>query len=369
MFEKLKRYYPDATGGMINIFRFFIVRSISLLKDKGCFCEIFPLSFTGDESVKKLRKNILDNYKISSIEAFPERDDVNRRVFQAVKMSVCIMSLTKERSAESFYIRVNTDRFVDEKAEKVFLSAAEDIKLFDPSGFSIPMLGLDDRNILRKIYSSNRRFGDFSRCYDGEVHLTKYKNCITDDGDNDAPLIKGAIIDRYLVRTKMSQGTIQYLNKNLYLSSNKGSKSQHYKNPRIVMQRITGVNEKTRIKSTIIESGIFCANSIGYLVLSPESASMKIVLAILNSKLSNYIFKLFSTNSNVNGYEIENLPFPSLIPVEIEESLNNLVERILAMRKEDKNTDVTHLESQINQLVYKLYDLSDAEKKTVERTA
>ncbi|MDR0605380.1 MAG: Eco57I restriction-modification methylase domain-containing protein [Bacteroidales bacterium] len=94
--EELEYYkntplYNPAGGGMLNIFRLFIVKSLSLLKEGGIFCQIFPLAFTGDISIKNLRKHIFDTTQIMFIEAFPERDDTNKRVFEAVKMSVCIL--------------------------------------------------------------------------------------------------------------------------------------------------------------------------------------------------------------------------------------------------------------------------------------
>ena len=257
-FGKLKESYPDATGGMINIFRFFILRSIDLLKEGGVFCEIFPLSFTGDLSMKNLRANIFRNHKIISIEAFPERDNVNKRVFEGVKMSVCIMTLLKKQEQGSFHLRKNSDKFVDTTAKRIALSNG-DIKLFDPRGLSIPLIDLEADKILKQVYSTSIRFGDFSHCFDGEVHLTKHKQFITDNPTG-ATLLKGAIVGRYEIREKMSQGNIQYLDKEEYLASGNGEKSQHHKNKRIVMQRITGVNEGLRIKAMIIDTGIFCAN-------------------------------------------------------------------------------------------------------------
>lgn len=365
-FEELKKKYPDATGGMINIFRFFIVQSINLLKPEGCFCEIFPLSFTGDQSMSRLRKSVLSNTKIISIEAFPERDDVNKRVFQPVKMSVCIMTLINTKNETPFTLRINHDRFVDFSNEKVLLSI-QDLKLFDPENISIPLLNTRDINLLKKIYTTSMRFGNFSRCYDGEVHLTKYKRFITDD-PNDATLIKGAIVDRYQIREKMSQGEIQYLNKAGFLANNSGSKAQHYKNPRIVMQRITGVNEKIRIKATIIGENIFCANSIGYLVLEEKSYDLNCVLAVLNSKVSNYIFKLFSTNSNVNGYEIENLPFPRF-NVDDRNKLNEYVESILDLNQSNTSHDLEAqklIENKINKIIFNVYKLSEEEIEIIE---
>mgnify|MGYP002558952284 FL=1 len=65
--------YKPAKGGVINIYRLFICKSIDLLKDKGCLNLIFPMAFMGDLTASALRKFIFNNMKINYIEAFPER--------------------------------------------------------------------------------------------------------------------------------------------------------------------------------------------------------------------------------------------------------------------------------------------------------
>jgi hypothetical protein len=42
------------------------------------------------------------------------------------------------------------------------------------------------------------------------------------------------------------------------------------------------------------------------------------------------------------------------------------VEKILALKKENPEADVSALETEIDQLVYKLYDLTEEEVKIVE---
>ena len=93
--------------------------------------------------------------------------------------------------------------------------------------------------------------------------MTANKKYLTDDPEC-AVMIKGAIIDKYLIRKRMSQGEVKFLNSKRYLRENQGVKSQHHKNDRIVMQAITGVNEKIRLKMTLIEKCVFCANSVNY---------------------------------------------------------------------------------------------------------
>jgi len=48
------------------------------------------------------------------------------------------------------------------------------------------------------------------------------------------------------------------------------------------------------------------------------------------------------------------------------EKIEKLVSQILVFKKQNKNTDTKDLENQIDQLVYKLYDLTDEEIKIIE---
>ena len=49
-YYKTSSEYTPAMGGMINVFRLFIVKSVHLLNDGGIFSQIFPLAFIGDVS-------------------------------------------------------------------------------------------------------------------------------------------------------------------------------------------------------------------------------------------------------------------------------------------------------------------------------
>ena len=330
--------YAPAMGGMINVFRLFIVKSVHLLNDNGVFSQIFPLAFIGDVSSSNLRKYLLENYNIVSIDAFPERDNAKKRVFEGVKMSVCILNLLNQKSTGKFFIRIHRDRFVDIENEKVILDT-ENISLIDKANYAIPLLRERDLNLIRKIYSeSSVRIVDLGHCYTGEIDLTANKKYLTDDPEC-AVMIKGAIIDKYLIREKMSQGEVKFLNSKHYLRENQGVKSQHHKSDRIVMQAITGVNERIRLKMTLIEKGVFCANSVNYLVFRNNAVNTKYILALLNSSTLNFVFSKSSTNSNVNGYEIDNLPIV-LADDQHQTRLSELVDQILTAKRTNPNADV-----------------------------
>ena len=85
----------------------------------------------------------------------------------------------------------------------------------------------------------------------------------------------------------------------------------------------------------------------------------------LNSSTLNFVFSKSSTNSNVNGYEIDNLPIV-LADKQHQTRLASLVDQILAAKRTDPATDVSELENEIDQMVYSLYGLDAAEIAIVE---
>jgi Alw26I/Eco31I/Esp3I family type II restriction m6 adenine DNA methyltransferase len=353
---KNNEFYDSAKGGVINVFRLFITKSGSLLNSKGIFTEIFPLAYTGDITSCNIRKHTLEKFKILGIEAFPERDNENKRVFKHAKMSVCILIFSGlNPPTEKFYLRIHQDKFVDFRNESMSLTF-DDIKTIDPENYTIPVLAFKDLRILKKIYKTTQRLSTLSNCYTGEIDLSLDKKYLRSDNSFNT-LFKGAIIDRFEIRTKMSQGEIMFLDSTKYLNENHGPRSRHFQQQRIGMQGITGVNEKVRLKMTIIPKGYFLANSVNYLLIPESKANIKFILGQLNSEILNYVFKLSSTNSNVNGYEVNNLPI--VVNSEFSHILGFLVDYLLELKGSFSSGGYKLIymfyETLLNALNYELY--------------
>lgn len=97
---------------------------------------------------------------------------------------------------------------------------------------------------------------------------------------------------------------------------------------------------------------------------------LKFLLAILNSKVSEWYFNLIGTTTGMGTnrwkkYKIELLPIKNASQVQ-ENDIEILVNQILALKKQNPTTDTTDLENQIDQLVYQLYGLTEEEIKIVE---
>jgi len=101
---------------------------------------------------------------------------------------------------------------------------------------------------------------------------------------------------------------------------------------------------------------------------------LKYLLGVLNSKLNFFYFKLIGASLGNAGYDISKI-FVNELPIipantnlEIKIAIEDLVSLVIDCKKQNKNTDTENLESQIDRLVYKLYNLSSEEIEIVENS-
>jgi len=357
--------YDIASGGKLNAFKLFLACGKELLRTNGTLTFIFQNSFLADNSAKKLRQFFLSEQKIISIDSFPERDNVKKRVFESVKMSVCILvSINQKVKEYTFPLKVWEDKTRTIGWQTIFSNV--ELTNYDPIATPIPYLKESEKEIFKKCFSTKNQ--DKIRCYEGELNMTFHKHLFVDDSSQ-PKIIKGAQVLRYLLTDDMSQGKVDFVDQKRYLEQNKGEKSSHHELKRIALQGITGVNDNRRIIATLIPERVYCANSCNYIVTTPKGYSLESLLGVLNSTLLNWIFKKTSTNSNVNTYEIANLPLPTITPERIpilrniEVAVSEIIEKKRA-GKAKQNDDIT-----IDQQVYKLYNLTAEEIDIIEEKA
>jgi hypothetical protein len=165
----------------------------------------------------------------------------------------------------------------------------------------------------------------------------------------------------------MSQGQIDYLEEDKYLSEyGTTKKSVHHKSERIAMQGMTGANDKIRLVMSIVPQGYYLANSCNY-ILPLRSIDLYCLLGFLNSKTINWFFRCFSTNSNVNGYEVDNFPIPRL-DSDVQLRISELVKEVIETKRVNHLTDTSAIEKQIDEFVYQAYELSKEDIKIIEQS-
>lgn len=121
-----------------------------------------------------------------------------------------------------------------------------------------------------------------------------------------------------------------------------------------------------KIKAFFVEKGPY-SKSIVKLhcssILTDEFA-----VGLLNSKFITYYVKNFITSTHTLQINDGRL-IPIIVPEKrVEKKLEDLVDQILTAKREDPEADTTKLESEIDQMVYKLYGLTDEEIRVVEES-
>ena len=313
-YVRMRPEYRGALGGKLNLFRFFVTRSLALLREGGRFGMILPLALLADKSTVATRRHVLLSSREVEADCFPQKDSPNRRIFRDAKLSTAIVVCQRSSGTteETASLRVRTypaNSFRDPFRESAI--RLEDAALLDPKNFPIPLVDARNWAICKKVHSAKRvcRLGevedfDVSR---GEINQTIYRSYISND-DSEVRLLKGVEVGRYRLNESLSQGEREWLDEKRFLVTH--SERPVVRIRRIATQRITGVDERLRVVATIIEPPAYFADSTNSIVLL-EGSSYKIeyLLALLNSMLFQWRFKLTSTNNNVATNELDSMPF------------------------------------------------------------
>ena len=274
-------------------------------------------------------------------------------------MSVCILFVKNTKNDTPFIVNIWEDKYKSKGIKTLF--NRKDIETIDKDLMTIPRIEQKNLSIITKIKSNTKKLE--IHCFEGELNMTFHKPYFTNHNNNPI-ILKGASIQRYYWTKEVSQGSIEYLDKEKYAAENTSEKSTHHKIERIALQGMTGANDKIRIISTIVPKDIFLANSCNY-IIPPKDVDIRYLLGIINSKLVNWYFRCFSTNSNVNGYEVDNLPIP-LIAVDSQKQIALLVNQIIKSKEENIHNNTDDLEQQIDNLVYQFFRLTKEEIAIIE---
>jgi Alw26I/Eco31I/Esp3I family type II restriction m6 adenine DNA methyltransferase len=388
-YGKRKKGYEAALGGKLNLYRFFVVRSIQLTRDNGRYGMIVPLSLLTDISCRNARKYLLAKTHHLNADCFPQKDNPHRRIFPAAKISTVIVTATRlARSLNDASITVTTypgNSFDDEYKRCVVKYS--DSQMLSPKNSPIPLLDEDTWTLCKKIHNAPgvRRLGECSSdviVHRGEINQTIYRDFI-EDNPRHKRLVKGVEIGRYVQRVRLSQGKKEWFNEQRFLKEN--TFRPITKRRRIATQRITGVDEKLRVVATIIEPQAYFADSTNSIHLKCESRyCLEYVAGIFNSKLMQWRFKLTSANNNVGTNEIESLPFRQInFDKESDRARHDeiviRVKKVIELHKSYADAHTPHLLtslkrrigeclSTIDDRVFELYGLSSDEQQTVRNT-
>jgi REP element-mobilizing transposase RayT len=146
-----------------------------------------------------------------------------------------------------------------------------------------------------------------------------------------------------------------------------------FQGKRLLLRRL--VNRRQRLMATLADAD-FITNKNLYSLLSKDGGpSPECLLAVVNSALMSRLYIDAVSQAAKDDFpqvtiaDFLSLPLPTEIAPANEGKLADLADRILAAKKADPSADCAAIEAEIDQLVYKLYDLTPDEIAVVEESA
>jgi len=364
--------------GSYDIYVLFFERSVDILKEKGVLTYITSNKYFIADYAKKLRQFLLDNTKLLTLLDLADC----KRVFEHAFVSPAITILQKEKAKDYKF--------------KLGLLQDEDVYNLDSINLSLVSIGdlAQGQNSTFDIYSEEETKSIFKKLNAGSMPLSEFADVRTGIMGFEywkmEPFIKegrkaGSI--RIITNGQIDKYSFLFGNKiNLY--------KKNFHNPYLDIEKAP-LNENTkRLFQTkkIIIRGVakrlaaqFDDKGFGVLVAVhtaiPKTTEYDIfyLLALINSSLFDWyhLRKFYTARIPMGSLKypisfLKQLPIKSISSSE-QKPFVNLVDKILIITKSPdypnntaKQAKVREYEKQIDQLVYKLYGLTEKEISIIE---
>jgi len=404
--------YASAIRGKTNLYKLFIAKGVQVLRPGGGASFIVPMALLGDEQSAGIRRTLLEKTRLSSLEAFPQKDDPTKRVFPEAKLATVVFVCRHLTPGAKFILRTHPAASLAEISGQLEVSPSE-IFAFDPENWAIPSCQQRDWSLAVRIVQARSmlRMAKIATSFQGEVNETNERSRGVFCDDPEAPItLRGANISMYALR-EASQGEELHLNVHKFLlGKSENSKAFDYKMERIGFQRSSPQNNFRRLIAARVPAGSHCLDTISYVTDKSTHVDLSFVLLLLNSKILDWYFRLGSTNSKVNEYQFKVLPVlqitsdqkssldpidvtgghetelaqrlssyysePGVLPKCVAEALMSLssqIEEVESRRVLTKRSDRSHLSSEsesiqkvIDAVLFRYYGLSPEEGAFIE---
>ena len=356
--EYWKKNYRSTEFGKTNTYEIFIERGIEILKSDRLLTYIFPIVWLSVEACQSSRRFVLSNYLANEI-AYTEA-----AVFSDANVDTMILQLSKTKPIKDY--KINVKKFNHN------FSAIDELKNVvqqnEKDEFKRVYLKLDAiyERILNTISDKCTQLSELVDIVNGIATGPDKEKYFAEKklDENYKPLLMGSNIQYY--QTDFSNTWINYDRKLLHRAR---EESIFLSDEKIIMQRIRNVKLERRIVATLDTDHYYTFNSVNNLLQKNKEYNLRYILGVLNSTLVNYLIKNLSSNTNLTAQDLDTIPFrkinfKDIIDKQSCERIIKLVDEILKVKK--KNIDTTKLETEIDELVYQLYDLTAEEIEIIE---
>ncbi|WP_051524385.1 Eco57I restriction-modification methylase domain-containing protein [Sulfurihydrogenibium subterraneum] len=340
-----------------NSASFFIEKASEIVKNKGIVAYIVPKSLTFSEGWYKTRELILNENTLKTI------IDVSK-AFERVRLEQVIIIYEKYKS-EKDYKFLTGDNWISKIEIKGYStkSLAQNLN-------TIPVYIDDEKlKILNKLLKDSIMLDSISETSRG----LPFQRKISKNGN--LYILRGKNIKKYAIYGELDKIS-------LTTEELRKKKVKEILKPKIISQNIVAhvMNPYDRIiiMATLDKEGILTLDTVMNTFITNQNYSYQYILALLNSKLAEWYFYWFVFNRAIrtmhfDKYYMGKLPVKK-ITLDQQKPFIDLVDKILELTsKPDYETNptlqqkVNEYSSQIDQLVYQLYNLTDEEIERIER--
>lgn len=372
--EYLGEKYPNSTQKHKDIYKIFIDKAISLLKEDGMLGFIIPNTFLYQPRYEDIKEiiNRYENYVIN----------LGEKIFKNVQLPSCVLILKKKSGKNKFIIDLTKEERTNLPAKILTADPKSQIKAEKIIRGIIKNTGLtfDDAFLLKDAGVKHQRIS-IGKGEKGKNDLREriyYHDQLKNS--TDYPLFTGSDINRYTILSKPSfflkNNYKKLLNKNEIVYFDKKMMNERRK----VVWRQTA----DRIRAIIINDEWF-ANTLQAAVIKDEyknKFSLEYALAIFNSGYIDYIYrqKVLETGKvfpQVKLKYLRDLPFvigDKKQQAEISELSKKMIKLYKDLNAISEHSDkwnnvkreIEKTDKEIDKRVYELYGLTEEERKIIE---
>ncbi len=291
--------YTDALQGQLNLYRCFIERGLQLLKPAGRLCYIVPATLTADKTAGRLRQELLDKHAADHFCFLKENDPR----FPGICQSTVIFRARRDAGPACQVV-------IDSAGCATRLSRKE-LREWE---YRIPRTGAAGLRLHRWLTEHcAATFSDLCTARVGEVDQTVYRDFIRNEPTGSI-LLRGCHLRPFYADLGENDPCGRYLDAEGFLlraASKRQLLDKLLSQPRVIQLGIRNLCCRPRLVTAILPAGIYCGNSIN-VYLPRAGTSLALLAGLLSSRLYDLLFRLNSTNNNINLHEVLRLPAPSL---------------------------------------------------------
>lgn len=354
--EEITKEYKDyliksfeTSGGRLNTFIFFVHFSSRILHSNGLLHFIIPNTILSQEYYTFTRHFLINKVSLTEIVNFPilpfEDAVVETVLIQYINSQnktneISVKELTKEKIKSYSNLKRETIKN-DKKLSLIYKFDSIIEKVFDKKHFTFGSICEINQGIALK--------GDKS------LSLKRSR-----ENENCYKLLDGRNINRYLLKW---DGI--WLDYDINRIHSCKQKSIFESAEKLMFRRVS-----SSLIFTYDDQQFYALNTL--VIVNKKSfdkgPDLKFILGLMNTKLMNYVYskKFKSTKtvfSEIQARSVKELPIPEVTKSQ-EYEIVELSKKIIELKKDNMSTDL--FESQIDQFVYNIFDLTDEEIKIIE---